>query len=216
MSSMRAPRSTAPDDSTGWMQFERFESVAERAEAREFLRSHLGDHARWPVPPQKVDQVLGVPSIIRVARDANGDLAAVGFASNNPEDVRRGKHLRWPVDRVRVIATEMLVLHGIAVAPQARRRGLGRALVSRLLLDGANAGATVATTAFNDTTPRLAEFYRWTGFQLLARGEQLNLGFTRLAGDVLAFPQGDPRYRWGVRIIRPDRVSLFQQLNTVR
>lgn len=198
------------------IQFVRLESAAERVEAREFLNANPSDNKAWPIPPQHVDRRLGVPSIIRAAHDSNGRLVAVGFASNNPEDVRRGKQLRWPSDRIRVLATEMLKLHSVTVAPHCRGNGIGLGLVNQLLLDGANIGATIATAAFDDETPGLASFYHQARFHLLDRGERLNLGFSRLAGDVLAFQHDDPRHRWGVRIIRPDRVALFQQLERPR
>ena len=55
---------------------------------------------------------------------------------------------------------------GVAVVAQVRRRGLGRALVTRVLKAAARGGAATAVLAFNPVDPRVAHIVRSLGARI--------------------------------------------------
>lgn len=178
----------------------RVNSDADRERIRRFFADHLQDKTGFPLLDRADDFRIGVPSILRVIEDDNGDLVAAVYASNNPEDV-----VRWRSngeDRVAdVVRDQMLMIHKLAVMPAARRLGLGRQLIGAIIDDGLASRAALASVLFDDTQLGLRMFYEDIGFQVHRRAARLEVQFADLPGQTVGFPQDNPTYCWAVRVL---------------
>lgn len=183
----------------------RVASEAERARVRAFFAENLADRTGLDIPSPEFDRKLEVPSILRIEEDEEGAIRGAAFASNDPDDVmhwiRQGNR-----EVARLISKQLLMVHEIAVIPDARQSGLGTRLLNQVVDDGIKAGASIATLTFNDSSRGLERFYKSAGFVALPRGVQLELEFTALPRTTLGFPQTQPHYRWAYKIFNPSHV----------
>jgi len=121
--------------------------TATDAEIREIsqFRQELALEQRPEDPPTPIDVIAqwlrsrppGQWRVVFVARDRDGELAGYGVGARNLKDTQNA-HIRWSE---------------IAVKPQHRRRGLGRALFARIL--GSFEGQGDGLMVISETTDRV-------------------------------------------------------------
>lgn len=178
---------------------------ADRARMREFFHTHLSDSTAFELPDRRIDVELVIPSRLWIAEDKGGAISAAIFASNNPDDVIRWRRQGNNV-AADVIADQMLMIHDLAVAPNARRAGLGQRLVRSAINDARGANASLVCLTYDERTPGLTDFYTNLGFEILDGGETLALEFTAIPETIIGFPQDNPAFRWALIILNSNRV----------
>lgn len=174
---------------------------ADRDRIRAFFDANADDSTGFPVLSRSDDRALGIPGLYRIIDDDEGNIVAAIYASANPEDAVFWRQRGRP-DLAAFITTQMLIVHTVAVAPVARRRGVGSTLVRAVLDDARGSGASVVALAFDDSSRGLESFYAGLGFTVLARRVNLALSFAGWPDGALRFPQDNPTYRWAAQIVK--------------
>ncbi|WP_165801306.1 GNAT family N-acetyltransferase [Microbacterium testaceum] len=190
----------------GW-QPRRVHSDADRERIREFYQRTMGDPTGWDVLTREQDRQLGLPSGHLVAEDENGTLAGCIYFSADPEDVLDWRS-RGEDELADTIASDVMMIHQMAVAQPHRRKGLGTALLLGARDAALGAGAALMLLALDDTQDGLADFYDENNYVVVPRGRNIAVTFHSFQAAAVRFPQSVPSHRWAYQVLSSRRVAV--------
>lgn len=169
---------------------------AERWHARNFLQQAIGDDPISPFLSLRGEQLQGCPSDVLHIVDHEGIEAATHFGRPYVEADEFTTKGGQPSTSARLLE-QTRMLHSIAVRPNRRRTGLGRALLDEIEHRATSSGAFIIFGVASGPVDA-DEFYLEHGYDVGPASTPLVI---KLGNQVMVFPLVLTEARWFVKII---------------